>query len=79
MYKIKLFLCRFSELNLNGLKLSKPVIDSLCQLARTACLSGLMLEGSSIGTVSFCVTLCLVIIVALQVDCNSRHLSPAYD
>ncbi|KAK7822727.1 protein tonsoku [Quercus suber] len=41
---------RFSELNLNGLKLSKPVIDSLCQLARTACLSGLMLEGSSIGT-----------------------------
>ncbi|KAL4644059.1 hypothetical protein ACB092_02G135700 [Castanea dentata] len=41
---------RFSELNLNGLKLSKPVIDSLCQFARTACLSGLMLEGSSIGT-----------------------------
>ncbi|XP_059644880.1 protein TONSOKU [Cornus florida] len=41
---------RFSELNLNGLKLSKPAVDSLCQLARTSCLSGLMLVDTSIGT-----------------------------
>ncbi|XP_062147613.1 protein TONSOKU [Alnus glutinosa] len=41
---------RFSELSLNGLKLSKPVVDSLCQLAKTSCLSGLMLGGTGIGT-----------------------------
>ncbi|RVW32721.1 Protein TONSOKU [Vitis vinifera] len=41
---------RFSELNLNGLKLSKTVVDSLCQLVKSSCLSGLMLGGSSIGT-----------------------------
>ncbi|KAK2656121.1 hypothetical protein Ddye_009173 [Dipteronia dyeriana] len=39
----------FSELNLNGVKLSKPVIDSLCQLAKTSCLSQLMLGGTGIG------------------------------
>uniref|UniRef100_A0A5B6ZRH6 Protein TONSOKU n=1 Tax=Davidia involucrata TaxID=16924 RepID=A0A5B6ZRH6_DAVIN len=41
---------RFSELSLNGLKLSKLVVDSLCQLAKTSCISGLMLGGTSIGT-----------------------------
>ncbi|KAK9272896.1 hypothetical protein L1049_003275 [Liquidambar formosana] len=41
---------RFSELNLNGLKLSKLVVDSLCQLAKVSCLSGLMLGATSIGT-----------------------------
>ncbi|KAG6721658.1 hypothetical protein I3843_03G123000 [Carya illinoinensis] len=41
---------RFSELSLNGLKLSKPIVDSLCQLAKTSCLSGLMLGGAGIGT-----------------------------
>ncbi|KAK3211640.1 hypothetical protein Dsin_016346 [Dipteronia sinensis] len=39
----------FSELNLNGVKLSKPVVDSLCQLAKTSCLSQLMLGGTGIG------------------------------
>ncbi|KAL5752076.1 hypothetical protein ACOSQ2_022583 [Xanthoceras sorbifolium] len=39
----------FSELNLNGVKLSKPVVDSLCQLAKTSCLSHLMLGGTGIG------------------------------
>ncbi|OMO98309.1 Leucine-rich repeat, ribonuclease inhibitor subtype [Corchorus olitorius] len=41
---------RFSDLSLNGLKLSKPVIDGLCRLAKTSCLSRLMLEGTGIGT-----------------------------
>ncbi|XVF17047.1 hypothetical protein REPUB_Repub10bG0083400 [Reevesia pubescens] len=41
---------RFSELSLNGLKLSKTVVDCLCHLAKTSCLSRLMLEGTSIGT-----------------------------
>ncbi|OMO57086.1 Leucine-rich repeat, ribonuclease inhibitor subtype [Corchorus capsularis] len=41
---------RFSDLGLNGLKLSKPVIDGLCRLAKTSCLSRLMLEGTGIGT-----------------------------
>ncbi|XP_022884500.1 protein TONSOKU [Olea europaea var. sylvestris] len=40
---------RFQELNLSGIKLSKPVVDSLCQLARDCCLSGLMLGSSNIG------------------------------
>ncbi|KAK1587587.1 hypothetical protein Q3G72_014471 [Acer saccharum] len=39
----------FSELNLNGVKLSKPVVVSLCQLAKTSCLSQLMLGGTGIG------------------------------
>ncbi|XP_042971160.1 protein TONSOKU-like isoform X1 [Carya illinoinensis] len=41
---------RFSELSLNGLKLSKPIVDSLCQLAKTSCMSGLLLGGAGIGT-----------------------------
>ncbi|XP_017977769.1 PREDICTED: protein TONSOKU isoform X1 [Theobroma cacao] len=41
---------RFSDLSLNGLKLSKPVVDGLCYLAKTSCLSRLMLEGTGIGT-----------------------------
>lgn len=39
-------------LSLNGIKLSKPVVDSLCQLARDCCLSGLLLGHTNIGTVS---------------------------
>ncbi|XWS29402.1 hypothetical protein CRYUN_Cryun24cG0026500 [Craigia yunnanensis] len=41
---------RFSELSLNCLKLSKTVVDGLCHLAKTSCLSQLMLEGTGIGT-----------------------------
>ncbi|KAL7102120.1 hypothetical protein ACP275_08G099500 [Erythranthe tilingii] len=41
---------RFQELNLNGIKLSKPVVDSLCQLAKDCCLSGLLLGNTNIGT-----------------------------
>ncbi|KAL3528003.1 hypothetical protein ACH5RR_012659 [Cinchona calisaya] len=41
---------RFQEFNLTGIKLSKPVLDSLCQLAKNLCFSGLMLGGSRIGT-----------------------------
>ncbi|KAL3650013.1 hypothetical protein CASFOL_006416 [Castilleja foliolosa] len=40
---------RFQELNLNGIKLSKPVVNSLCQLANNCCLSGLMLGNTNIG------------------------------
>ncbi|KAL9462342.1 hypothetical protein AB3S75_000365 [Citrus x aurantiifolia] len=39
----------FSELNLNGLKLSKPVVDRLCQLAKTSCLTHLMLGCTNLG------------------------------
>ncbi|CAL0330027.1 unnamed protein product [Lupinus luteus] len=41
---------RFSELNLHGLKLGKPVIGALCQLAESLTLSGLILGGTGIGT-----------------------------
>ncbi|PON82233.1 N-terminal acetyltransferase A, auxiliary subunit [Trema orientale] len=41
---------RFSKLSLNGLKLSKPVIDSLGLLAKTSSLSALMLGETGIGT-----------------------------
>ncbi|GFP84877.1 protein tonsoku [Phtheirospermum japonicum] len=41
---------RFQELNLNGIKLSKPVVNSLCQLANNCCLSGLLLGNTNIGT-----------------------------
>ncbi|TYG95255.1 hypothetical protein ES288_A11G253500v1 [Gossypium darwinii] len=41
---------RFSEFSLNGLKLSKTVVDGLCHLAKTSRLSQLMLEGTAIGT-----------------------------
>ncbi|PIN21063.1 Ran GTPase-activating protein [Handroanthus impetiginosus] len=52
---IKLFLKlatlnRFQELSLNGIKLSKPVVDNLCQLAKDCCLSGLLLGNTNIGT-----------------------------
>lgn len=47
-----LILCSFSELNLNGLKLSKPVVDRLCQLAKTSCLTHLMLGCTNLGSVS---------------------------
>ncbi|KAM7257408.1 hypothetical protein ACFE04_013149 [Oxalis oulophora] len=40
---------RFSELNLNGLKLTKNVVDSLCQLAKTKCLTQLMVGGTGVG------------------------------
>ena len=55
--KLRSVFYRFSELSLSGLKLSKPVVDSLCQLAKTSSLSGLMLGGTGIGTVSFYVIL----------------------
>ncbi|PIA41850.1 hypothetical protein AQUCO_02200346v1 [Aquilegia coerulea] len=42
-------LTRFSELNLNGIKLSKPAVDRVCGLAKTSCLSGLMLGGTNIS------------------------------
>ncbi|KAL6523140.1 hypothetical protein OROHE_016435 [Orobanche hederae] len=41
---------RFQELNLNWIKLSKPVVDSLCRLANNCCLSGLLLGNTNIGT-----------------------------
>ncbi|XP_027916277.1 protein TONSOKU [Vigna unguiculata] len=41
---------RFSELNMSGLKLGKPVVDTLCKLAGSLTLSGLMLGGTGIGT-----------------------------
>ncbi|XP_061345353.1 protein TONSOKU [Gastrolobium bilobum] len=41
---------RFSELNLSGLKLGKPVVDALCQLAGTLTVSGLILGSTGIGT-----------------------------
>ncbi|XP_012572250.2 protein TONSOKU [Cicer arietinum] len=40
---------RFSELNMSGLKLGKSVVDTLCQLAGTLTLSGLILGGTGIG------------------------------
>ncbi|XP_012086071.1 protein TONSOKU isoform X1 [Jatropha curcas] len=40
----------FAELNLNGLKIKRPVIDSLCQLSTKSCLSRLMLGSTGIGT-----------------------------
>ncbi|KAJ6419255.1 hypothetical protein OIU84_029382 [Salix udensis] len=40
----------FAALNLSGLKLTKPVVDSLCQLAKTSCLSRLMLGSTGMGT-----------------------------
>ncbi|XP_025985410.1 protein TONSOKU-like isoform X3 [Glycine soja] len=41
---------RFSELNMSGLKLGKPVVDTLCKLAGTLNLSGLILGGTGVGT-----------------------------
>ncbi|WCJ32134.1 tetratricopeptide repeat (TPR)-containing protein [Euphorbia peplus] len=39
----------FTELNLNGIKINRLVIDSLCQLAERSCLSRLMLGSTGIG------------------------------
>ncbi|XP_021713921.1 protein TONSOKU-like [Chenopodium quinoa] len=41
---------RFSELSLDGIKLNKHAFDSVCQLARSSCLSGLMLGATNIGS-----------------------------
>ncbi|XP_057544587.1 protein TONSOKU isoform X1 [Amaranthus tricolor] len=41
---------RFSELSLDGLKLNKHAIDSVCQLAKSSCLSSLMLGATNIGS-----------------------------
>ncbi|XP_024026928.1 protein TONSOKU [Morus notabilis] len=41
---------RFSKLSLNGLKQKKPIINSLCELAKASCLSALMLGETGIGT-----------------------------
>ncbi|MCD7454990.1 hypothetical protein HAX54_026718 [Datura stramonium] len=40
---------RFQELSLKGIKLNKPVIESLCQLIKSSCLSELVLGSTSIG------------------------------
>jgi len=37
---------------MSGLKLGKPVVDTLCKLAGTLNLSGLILGGTGVGTVS---------------------------
>ncbi|KAF0931168.1 hypothetical protein E2562_002524 [Oryza meyeriana var. granulata] len=41
---------RFLELSLTGIKLTKLMIDKLCQLAQSSCLSGFLLGGTSIGS-----------------------------
>ncbi|KAL2926989.1 Protein TONSOKU [Bienertia sinuspersici] len=41
---------RFSELSLDGIKLNKYALDSVCQLARSSSLSGLMLGATNIGS-----------------------------
>ncbi|KAL2906747.1 Protein TONSOKU [Bienertia sinuspersici] len=41
---------RFSELSLDGIKLNKHALDSVCQLARSSSLSGLMLGATNIGS-----------------------------
>ncbi|XP_071741146.1 protein TONSOKU-like [Rutidosis leptorrhynchoides] len=40
----------FCQLNMNGIKLTKNAVDSLCKLVGTSCLSGLMIGETSIGT-----------------------------
>ncbi|GJM87059.1 hypothetical protein PR202_ga02977 [Eleusine coracana subsp. coracana] len=42
---------RFSELSLTGIKLNKLMVDKLCSLAQSTCLSGFLLGGTSIGPV----------------------------
>ncbi|GAB2283147.1 hypothetical protein Dimus_017676 [Dionaea muscipula] len=39
----------FSDLNLNGIKLNKHTVEKLCEIARSTCLSGLMLGATNIG------------------------------
>ncbi|KAJ0618497.1 putative tetratricopeptide-like helical domain superfamily, leucine-rich repeat domain superfamily [Helianthus annuus] len=43
-------LTSFSQINLNGIKLNKNAIDSLCNLIKSSCLSHLMIGETSIGT-----------------------------
>lgn len=46
------FFCRrISELSLDAVKLSKPVADALCLLAKSSNLSCLMLGATNIGAV----------------------------
>ncbi|KAI3883378.1 hypothetical protein MKX03_009611 [Papaver bracteatum] len=40
---------RFSDLNLGGIKLSKSMSDSLCQLMQTSCMSSLIVGNTNIG------------------------------
>ncbi|KAL7616590.1 hypothetical protein Lser_V15G04283 [Lactuca serriola] len=40
----------FSQLNLNGIKLNKNAVDSLCKLVKTSGLSDLMIGDTSIGS-----------------------------
>jgi len=37
---------------MSGIKLGKPVVDTLCKLTGSLTLSGLLLGGTGIGTVS---------------------------
>ncbi|CAL1386811.1 unnamed protein product [Linum trigynum] len=39
----------FAELDRSGLKLNKPAIDSLCELAKTSCLTSLSVGSTGIG------------------------------
>ena len=39
-----------SQLQLNGIKVHKTVVDSLCKLMRVRCLSGLIIGDMRIGT-----------------------------
>ncbi|XP_040376586.1 protein TONSOKU [Oryza brachyantha] len=41
---------RFSELSLTGIKLNKLMVDKLCLLAQSSCLSGFLLGGTNIGS-----------------------------
>lgn len=52
-----LAICSFQELNLSGIKLSKPVVDKLCEVVKNTSLSDLILGSTSIGNVSELTTL----------------------
>nr|WPC94901.1 TSK [Cyathula capitata] len=41
---------RFSELSLDGLKLNKQALDSVCNFAKSSCLSSLVLGSTNIGS-----------------------------
>ncbi|CAI0442219.1 unnamed protein product [Linum tenue] len=51
----------FAELDLSGLKLNKPVIDSLCELAKTSCLTSLSVGSTGIGNVGISKILILLL------------------
>lgn len=42
----------FSELSMTGIKLNNSIIESLCQLVRSANMSNLMLGSTNMGDVS---------------------------